>query len=613
MRDGAAASTPHTLIFEPFTLDLARSTLLRDGQVLPLRRQSYDVLRYLVEAGGRVVSNTELVDAVWSTRPAQPQDSVTQCIKDIRRAMGDDARWMIRTVSGKGYEFKATVYAEASGERSVVQAANPETGETLLTEHAAEVDPVSPTSLPTGRAAQILARLGSFDLRERIAAAALGLVILAVAGVFLTRSLWPTGAPATLEMLARPTVAILPLAASPDLAGAEHAEVIASELQTAPRGFDILIKTMPTSLGRGAALPKSLGARYIVDGTLGQDGGRSRITIRLVEAETARQIWAGPFDYATDEREARQLVAARIARELAVQIRTAENARPLPARVEAGHRVIQARVLFEAQRGEEITKRAKGLYDQAVALDGDNVQALMGYTRTRLDILLNGWCSPQERITLLDEADQAIEHALKIDARSPGAHLLRGVVARGRGNHERAVASFEYVIELNPTYVHGHAELARSKIDVGRANESIAHIEHAFALSPRDPVAARWAFWAGMAAAHVGDYELTKKWMLQAHQMDGHYKRPLSWLGIAYAQTGEIERAHATLREYCASYPDFSVATWSALLNRGNATVAAQHERLKAVLRNLDVAETPSPAGARCEATRRLHGMQGSK
>jgi DNA-binding winged helix-turn-helix (wHTH) protein len=97
------------LRFGAFILDLSRSALFREEREVPLRRQTFDTLRYLVERGGHVVSKEELVQAVWTTRPADPDGSVVQCIKEIRKALGPDARWMIRTVPGAGYEFTAPV------------------------------------------------------------------------------------------------------------------------------------------------------------------------------------------------------------------------------------------------------------------------------------------------------------------------------------------------------------------------------------------------------------------------------------------------------------------------------------------------------------------------
>ena len=103
------ASPSRSLAFGQFTLDTVRCVLLRGVSELPLRRQSFEVLRYLVEHVGRVVSSDELIEALWSSKPADHNASVGQCIKEIRRAIGHDARWIIKTVSGRGYEFMAEV------------------------------------------------------------------------------------------------------------------------------------------------------------------------------------------------------------------------------------------------------------------------------------------------------------------------------------------------------------------------------------------------------------------------------------------------------------------------------------------------------------------------
>ena len=60
------------LQFGAFILDLSRNALLHEQQHVPLRRQTFDTLRYLVERSGHVVSKEELVQAVWTTRPADP-------------------------------------------------------------------------------------------------------------------------------------------------------------------------------------------------------------------------------------------------------------------------------------------------------------------------------------------------------------------------------------------------------------------------------------------------------------------------------------------------------------------------------------------------------------
>ncbi len=95
--------------FGAFTLDIDRAAVLKNGQTLPLRRQSFDVLRYLLERAGRLVSKEELLAAVWGNTPVT-DDSLTHCLIDIRKVLGDKQRELIRTVPRRGFIFDIPVY-----------------------------------------------------------------------------------------------------------------------------------------------------------------------------------------------------------------------------------------------------------------------------------------------------------------------------------------------------------------------------------------------------------------------------------------------------------------------------------------------------------------------
>src|SRR5436190_10427578 len=96
------------LQFGSFTIDLSRQVLRLRDRDLALRPQSFDVLRYLAEHAGTVISKDQLIEAVWDRRPAS-DDSVMQCIKDIRQALGEGAHETIKTVSKRGYLFAAEI------------------------------------------------------------------------------------------------------------------------------------------------------------------------------------------------------------------------------------------------------------------------------------------------------------------------------------------------------------------------------------------------------------------------------------------------------------------------------------------------------------------------
>ena len=69
-----------------------------------LRPQSFATLRYLIANANRLVSKAELHEAIW-LGVAVTDDSLVQCIHAIRRALGDDDRSLLQTVSRRGYRL----------------------------------------------------------------------------------------------------------------------------------------------------------------------------------------------------------------------------------------------------------------------------------------------------------------------------------------------------------------------------------------------------------------------------------------------------------------------------------------------------------------------------
>jgi DNA-binding winged helix-turn-helix (wHTH) protein len=89
-----------------------------------LRPKSFDVLRYLVEHHGRVVSKEELIRAIWPNLSVS-DESLTQCITEVRRALGDDNKRIIKTIPRRGYLVDVAVSAVGSLPSHPCQATQP--------------------------------------------------------------------------------------------------------------------------------------------------------------------------------------------------------------------------------------------------------------------------------------------------------------------------------------------------------------------------------------------------------------------------------------------------------------------------------------------------------
>lgn len=83
-------------------LDLRRGILFVNGAERMLRPKSFALLQHLAERAGQVVGRDEIMEAVWPGTHVT-EDSITQCIRDIRRALGDEDAHLLRTLPRRGY------------------------------------------------------------------------------------------------------------------------------------------------------------------------------------------------------------------------------------------------------------------------------------------------------------------------------------------------------------------------------------------------------------------------------------------------------------------------------------------------------------------------------
>lgn len=99
-----------------FELDPARYTLTRGGRAIKLERLPMELLILLVEQRGRIVTRDEIVERLWGKGTFLDVDnSINTAIRKLRTAFRDtpERSSFIRTVTGKGYSFVASVDAAA--------------------------------------------------------------------------------------------------------------------------------------------------------------------------------------------------------------------------------------------------------------------------------------------------------------------------------------------------------------------------------------------------------------------------------------------------------------------------------------------------------------------
>ena len=106
---------PSAWSFEGCTLDLIRGALFdASGAEVALRPKSFAFLRLLVENAGRLLGRDTIMAAVWPG-VVVTDESITRCVCDLRKALGDDAQRMLRTVPKRGYLLAAAVSRSKRG------------------------------------------------------------------------------------------------------------------------------------------------------------------------------------------------------------------------------------------------------------------------------------------------------------------------------------------------------------------------------------------------------------------------------------------------------------------------------------------------------------------
>src|SRR5689334_9153541 len=100
--------------FGQFTLDPGRGTLLTAKQEVKLRPKVYEALLYILENRGRLIAKEELIQELWPDAFVT-EDSLVQCMVELRRALDDREQDIVKTVPRRGYVFTATVTTEENG------------------------------------------------------------------------------------------------------------------------------------------------------------------------------------------------------------------------------------------------------------------------------------------------------------------------------------------------------------------------------------------------------------------------------------------------------------------------------------------------------------------
>jgi TolB-like protein len=205
-------------------------------------------------------------------------------------------------------------------------------------------------------------------------------------------------------------------------------------------------------------LGKELGIRSAVQGAVQRAGGQVRMNVSLSDLSTGRDVWSDRFDGdRTNLAALQEQVTARLARSLNVQLTQAESRRGQMDQ-STNPDAVDFNMRGWAKLYEPRTKltyaQANNLFDSALRLDPDNIDAMLGKAFCIASVVINGWST-----SVVEDKKAAIKLIDQVLAKRPAtanAHIAKGSILQ-HGNPEGALPEFDELWKstvIRPSRMH---------------------------------------------------------------------------------------------------------------------------------------------------------------
>jgi adenylate cyclase len=475
---------------------LTRGSLRGPDQDIDLRPKAFEVLRHLAENAGRLVPKDELYQAVWPNI-AVTDDSLVQCIRELRDRLGDDKHRLIKTVSRRGYLLDAP-----PADR--------------------ETSPAVPTGPPGPR------------LPDKPSIAVLPFTNLSD--------------DAEQEYFADGIVDDI----ITELSRFSELFVIARNSSFQYKGRAIDVREVARDLGVRYVLEGSVRrggeririAAQLIDALTGAHRWAERYDREL------RDIFG-----VQDE------VVRTIAAILAAHVKKAETERTLtklPSTWQAYDYYLKAVDSFASYMSSFSTEdlyETRRLLERSLSIDPNHARSYAVLANTHA----TAWITPLDEDFLKDDVRERAfafaRKAVQLDPNLPQAHACLGLVLNFKHKHEAAIAEFEKAIALNPNFSDFRFGLAL--VYAGNPRRAVEVLRAYMRLDPfYAPLSSGYL---GFAHYMLKQYSEALP-VLQEHitrapkHRSGHV-----WLAATHAQLSQFEEARAAAAEVLRLQPDYTI------------------------------------------------------
>jgi adenylate cyclase len=504
-----------TLIIDGWQIDVESHRIARDGAEQKLEPRSMELLVYLAQHAGQVVSRAQMEEQVWDGRVVS-YEALSGSIAKIRKAFGDTGKQhrIIETIPKSGYRLIAPI-----------------TGTESLAELPAEI--VSSTPLPAKQ--------------SKLFSGAAMLVAMIVGLAW-----WqPWSLPD------KPSIAVLPFT---NMSGDPQQDYFAdgmtddlitdlskiSGLFVIARNSTFIYKNKPVKI---AQIAEELGVRYVMEGSVQRAGNEIRINAQLIDSTSGGHVWAGRYDGTLDDVfSMRDQIIRKIIAELSVELGDQElesMGRVETDSLAAYDALLRGREYYRLFTPDALVKAIPFL-ENAIELDPDFARAHGVLAAVYWGLCNNGW----EESAGMSYADcnskpgQHLTEAMKNP--TPLAHRIAARQLEYHMRWDEALSEAEKAIALDPNDPNGYQAMSALLVNLGRAAEGLEHIKKAMQLDPQTD----YLFRLGNAQFHMGSYDEAAITLHRATRRNPENDWNYILLAAAYGHLGREQEARQAVTTF---------------------------------------------------------------
>jgi len=519
--------------------------LVRGDEEVKIEPKVMEVLVYLAQNQGNVVSREALESSIWAGTVVG-YDAVSGSIIKLRKALGDDTRQprYIKTVSKRGYQLIASVTASS-------------------TENPPSVTPdTTPTSeYPTEK--QSTFKRSSLLLG--------GIIVISLFGYF---GKWIPSDRQSASVTNLASVVVLPFKNLSDDTKQDYlSNGITDDLITdlsrsgkmrviAPQS-SYHYKNNPINL---SDIARELNVLYIVEGSVRKTDKQIRVNVQLTNTEKGLSIWAQRFDTNTSELfNVQDTISKQV---LAAMQVTAPG---------DGSGLVEKRPTYNFQAYnaflvglQQIEMRNKQGYDLAVNSFQRSLEIDPGYARaySALAVTLSrGYRYQWSDLSMVEARERALEfvnRAIELNQSIPEIYWASAYVHLHRREFKAAEEAAKQSVSLSPNYADGYAMLANIALWRGKPSEAISYIQRAKDLNPHFTF--QYPSTLGMAEYQLGHYRDAIASLKDSLLRNESALNPRIFLAAAYVQLKQMDDASWEIDQIKITRPDIQMSHLDTLL-----------------------------------------------